>query len=65
VNLDCWFSDGNVKSKGLLSFNEWHHAVFAYESGNAKIYIDGVLAGQAGRGTPAASRPLSIWRGRA
>lgn len=52
VNLDCWFSDGNVKSKGLLTFNEWHHAVFAYESGNAKLYIDGQLAGQAGRGTP-------------
>ncbi len=52
VNLDCWFSDGNVKSKGLLAFNEWHHAVFAYESGNARIYIDGELAGQAGRGTP-------------
>lgn len=52
VNLDCWFSDGNVKSKGLLTFNEWHQAVFAYESGNAKIYIDGALAGQAGRGTP-------------
>jgi hypothetical protein len=52
VNLDCWFSDGNVKSKGLLTFNEWHHAVFAYESGNAKIYVDGELAGQAGRGTP-------------
>lgn len=52
VNLDCWFSDGNVKSKGLLTFNEWHHAVYAYESGNARIYINGKLAGQAGRETP-------------
>ncbi len=52
VNLDCWFSDGNVKSKGPLSFNKWHHAVFAYESGNATLYIDGQLAGKAGRGTP-------------
>lgn len=68
VNLDCWFSDGNVKSKGPLSFNEWHHAVFAYESGNAKIYIDGVLAGQAGRGTPLnvaspASLTIGGWSG--
>lgn len=68
VNLDCWFSDGNVKSKGLLTFNEWHHAVFAYESGNAKIYIDGELAGQAGRGTPLnvagpASLTIGGWAG--
>lgn len=52
VSLDCWFSDGNVKSQGLLAFDQWHHAVFAYESGNAKIYLNGELAGQAGRGTP-------------
>lgn len=52
VNLDCWFSDGNVKSKGLLAFNEWTHAVYAYESGKARIYVNGELAGEAGRGTP-------------
>ncbi len=52
INLDCWFSDGNVKSEGLLKFNEWNHAVFAYESGNARIYVNGVLAGKSGKGTP-------------
>ena len=52
VGMDCWFSDGNVKSDGLLAFNEWNHVVFAYESGNARIYVNGALAGKGGKGTP-------------
>jgi hypothetical protein len=52
ISMDCWFSDGNVKSEGLLALGEWHHAVFAYESGNARLYVNGVLAGIGGRGTP-------------
>ncbi len=52
VNMDCWFSDGNVKSDGLLKFYEWTHVVYAYESGNARIYVNGALAGKSGKGTP-------------
>lgn len=65
VNLDCWFSDGSVASTNLLAMNEWHHAVFAYESGNARIYVNGVLAGKpGGRGTPLkVQSPASLWIG--
>lgn len=52
IRMDCWFSDGSIRSEGLLKFNEWNHVVFAYESGNARIYVNGVLAGQGGKGTP-------------
>ncbi len=68
VNLDCWFSDGNVASSGLIALNEWNHVVYAYESGNARIYVNGVLAGKSGRGNPLkvespASLSIGGWAG--
>jgi Concanavalin A-like lectin/glucanases superfamily/Domain of unknown function (DUF2341)/Carbohydrate esterase, sialic acid-specific acetylesterase len=68
LNMDCWFSDGNVSSSGPIALNEWNHAVFAYESGNARIYLNGILAGQGGRGTPLklespANLTLGSWSG--
>jgi hypothetical protein len=63
INLDCWFSDGNIASSGLLAMNESTHVVYAYESGKARIDVNGVLAGQAGRGTPLnVPSPASISR---
>lgn len=65
IRMDCWFSDGNVESTGLLALNEWNHAAFAYEKGDAKIYINGVLAGEAkGRATPLnIQNPTGLWLG--
>lgn len=69
VRTDCWFSDGNAESTGLLAFNQWIHVAFAYEKGNAQIYINGVLAGASrGRGAPLnvrspAELSLGGWRG--
>jgi hypothetical protein len=61
ISMDCWFSDGNVKSEGQVPLDQWHHAAFAYESGNARIYVNGVLAGKGGRGTPLnVRRPASL-----
>lgn len=65
IRMDCWFSDGNVESTGLLALNEWNHAAFAYEKGDAKIYINGVLAGESkGRATPLNIKsPAGLWLG--
>jgi len=69
IDMDCWFSDGNVRSAGLIALNEWNHAVFAYETGNARIYVNGALAGKGeSRGTPLdikspASLSLGGWSG--
>lgn len=53
VRMDCWFSDGSIESSGRLRLNEWNHAVFAYETGKARLYVNGVLDGHwEGRGTP-------------
>jgi hypothetical protein len=53
VRTDCWFSDGNLRSDGPVALNEWNHAVFCYESGNARLYINGEPAGKGeARGTP-------------
>ncbi|OYV07457.1 MAG: hypothetical protein CFE26_00875 [Verrucomicrobiales bacterium VVV1] len=68
INMDCWFSDGNVSGSRPIALNEWNHAVFAYESGNARIYVNGVLDAQGGRGTPLklqspANLTLGSWSG--
>ncbi len=68
IGMDCWFSDGNVASRGLLAMNTWHHVVYAYESGRARIYVNGELAGQGGKATPLnvgspASLSLGGWSG--
>lgn len=53
IRMDCWFSDGNVESSGLHALNEWNHAAFVYETGNAQIYLNGALAGNSkSRATP-------------
>lgn len=68
INMDCWFSDGNVSGSRPIALNEWNHVVFAYETGNARIYVNGVLDAQGGRGTPLklqspASLTLGSWSG--
>lgn len=64
VNTDCWFSDGNIKSSEPSALKEWHHAALAYESGNSHLYVNGVLVGKAGRGTPLkVGSPASLFIG--
>lgn len=43
INMDCWFSDANVKGKSKISMGEWNHIVYTYQRGEATIYVNGVL----------------------
>lgn len=68
IDLDCWFSDGNVAGRGHVALHEWHHVVYAYESGRARVYVNGELAGEGGKATPLnvrspASLALGGWSG--
>jgi hypothetical protein len=56
LNMDCYFSGGNVASSGVLPLSQWVHAVHTYEKGNARIYVNGVLAGT----NTSAGSPLAI-----
>ncbi len=65
VRMDCYFSDGNVKSNGRIPANQWVHVVHTYQKGNSRIYINGQLDGvnQASGSTLAIQRPARMWIG--
>ncbi len=66
VNMDCYFSNGNVaSSKGSLSMSDWVHVVHAYESGNIRLYVNGKLDGNSdAKGSPLNIRnPARMWLG--
>ncbi|MCE9520450.1 MAG: DUF2341 domain-containing protein, partial [Verrucomicrobia bacterium] len=65
IGMDCYFSEASIESTASLAFNEWNHVAFAYEKGNARVYVNGVLAGNStGRGTPLnLTSPLGLWLG--
>ncbi len=43
VYMDCYFSNANVRCKSRLATSEWTHVVHTYTSGDARIYVNGVL----------------------
>ena len=43
VRLDCYFSNGNVDGNIKIPGGEWVQVVHSYESGNACLYVNGVL----------------------
>jgi hypothetical protein len=56
INMDCYFSGGNVASTGRLPMSQWIHVVHTYTKGDSRIYINGALDGQRTAGGP----PLAI-----
>lgn len=65
ISMDCYFSDGNVSSRGGVSLGAWTHVAHTYEQGCSRLYIDGRLAGeQRGSGAPLnIRRPAKLWIG--
>ena len=65
VNMDCWFSGGNVTGTTKLSFGEWVHVVHTFEKGMACLYINGVLDNAVKRAgsTMAIKSPAKMWIG--
>ena len=65
INLDCYFSDGNVRSRSRLTNSQWVHVVHTYAKGDSRVYVNGVLDGAAtSRATPLAIRsPARLWIG--
>ena len=53
INVDAWFSRGNIKTKENLSLNEWIHITHTYSDKETVIYVNGELHTKKGsRGTP-------------
>jgi len=65
VNIDAYFSGANVKSEGRLPMSQWVHVAHVYQAGDARIYVDGRLAGVGeNRAGPLNIRnPARMWLG--
>lgn len=56
MNMDCYFSSGNVASKSRLPMGEWVQVVHTYTKGDSRIYVNGGLEGVTSR----TDSPLNI-----
>jgi hypothetical protein len=65
INMDCYFSDGNVKSESRLPMAQWVHVVHTYRKGYSRLYANGELDGAStSRASPLAIRsPSHLWIG--
>jgi hypothetical protein len=65
LNVDAYFSGGNVEGAGRLNPGEWTHVLHTFEPGEARLYVNGRLDGKnEQRGsTMAIQRPARLWMG--
>ena len=45
IQMDCYFSSGDVLGKGRLAIDRWNHVVHTFKRGESCIYVNGVLDG--------------------
>lgn len=45
IQMDCYFSGGNVGGASRVPVGDWTHVVHTYREGEAKLYVNGVLDG--------------------
>ncbi len=45
IQMDCYFSGGNVSGASRVPVGDWTHVVHTYREGEAKLYVNGVLDG--------------------
>ena len=50
IDMDCYFSSGNVRSKSPLPMSQWIHVVHTYQAGESRLYVNGVLDGESRSG---------------
>lgn len=65
INMDCYFSGGNVASESRLVPGEWTHVVHTFQQGEARIYVNGKLDGTNARkgNSMAIKSPARLWIG--
>ena len=65
VNMDCYFSAGNVAGRSTIPLNQWAQVVHTYQEGDSRVYVNGQLDGVAtNQGPPLAIQsPSRLWLG--
>ncbi len=65
VQMDCYFSRGNVAGTSRVPLSEWTHVVHTYHEGESIIYVNGVPDGTNTKDGPplAIKSPARLWLG--
>ena len=63
MNIDCYSGGGNVTSASFTPLSQWMHVAHTYKSGEAKIYVNGVLDGTNTSGTMDIPTPAAVYLG--
>jgi hypothetical protein len=65
MDMDCWFSGGNVRGALPVPLSEWVHVVHTFEKGEARLYVNGMLDTSNKRtgSTMAIKSPAKMWIG--
>jgi hypothetical protein len=64
VRVDCYFSNGNVKSESRLPMSEWVHVAQTFREGESRLYMNGRLDGSNKIGSALNIRtPARMWLG--
>lgn len=66
VGVDCHFSGASVTGRTDTGIGRWVHAVFAYQDGASRLYVNGALDSEGTRGIlPPLNikRPARLWLG--
>ncbi len=65
IQMDCYFSGGNVGGGSRVPIGDWTHVVHTYREGESKLYVNGVLDGtNLKQGPPLNIRtPARLWIG--
>ena len=61
--MDCYFGGACVAGASTIPMPQWTHVVHTFQSGSAKIYVNGVLDGTNTGGTMSIPSPANMWVG--
>ncbi|QOV92467.1 DUF2341 domain-containing protein [Humisphaera borealis] len=65
IQMDCYFSGGNVSGASRVPTDEWVYVTHSYQQGESRVYVNGVLDGtNKSAGSPLNVRtPARFWIG--
>jgi autotransporter-associated beta strand protein len=63
MNMDCYFGGGNVSGASTLALSQWIHVAHTYKSGEARIYVNGILDGTSTSGSMNLPTPAQMYIG--
>jgi len=62
LNMNCW-GGGNVAGGSTIALSQWYHVAHTYKSGEARLYVNGVLDNSSTGGSMNIPSPVQMFVG--